>query len=138
MPEQRTETLQGLQIGTGRKSRVSTLNSKVLKGEGGGTGPVVVDPEDGSTRTPKPLLHSGPLQVPAKQLNSLLALDDSGGLQAVSEGERTLQVFPSFGSISNVGSISNTPAASEQGEEPLSPQALAEKTATSAVRLREA
>lgn len=77
----------------------------------------MVDPEDGAMRTPKPLLLSGSTQVPAKHLNSLFSVEDGVGHAMASEPEPgpTLQVFPSFGSISNVGTA--TPAASDAGEE---------------------
>lgn len=102
----------------GRKSRASAFNSKAHgKGESA-AGPVVVDPDDGSMRTPKPLLLSGSMQAPTKHLNSLFSVEESGvGHAMASEPEQgpTLQVFPSFGSISNVGTA--TPGASDAGEE---------------------
>ena len=89
---------------------------------------MVVDPDDGCTRTPKALLLPGGMQVPSKQLNSLLALDEAPAQHSVNDMERALLVFPSFGSISNVGSLA-TPAASEQGEEDVSPQGNAAENA---------
>lgn len=90
----------------------------------------MIDPDDGCTmRTPKPLLLSS-VQVPAKHLNSLFAIEEGPGHAMASEPEPTLQVFPSFGSISNVGTA--TPGASETGEEEV-PQGNADDAAADMV-----
>lgn len=55
------------------------------------------------------------MQVPSKHLNSLFAVEENPAHVMASEPEPALHVFPSFGSISNVGTA--TPVASETGEE---------------------
>jgi hypothetical protein len=82
-------------------------------------GPVLLDPQDGTNRTPKPLAFSGTVQLPAKHLNSLFAVEETPShANVASELESTLPLYPrllSFGSISNVGTA--TPAASDAGED---------------------
>lgn len=93
----------------------------------------MVDPDDGcTTRTPKPLLLSGTVQVPAKHLNTLFAVEENPGHGMATEAEPTLQVFPSFGSISNVGSA--TPGASDAGEEEMQQGNADDAAANVAVR----
>jgi hypothetical protein len=80
---------------------------------------VVLDPQDGTDRTPKPLALSGTVQVPAKHLNSLFAVEENPShANVASDLEPTASVYRrsmSFGSISNVGTA--TPATSDAGEE---------------------
>lgn len=73
------------------------------KADAGVNGPIILDPDDGTDRTPKGLLHSGSLQIPIKQLAGLLSeREDATQLPLVAD--TALDVLPSLASVSVVGS----------------------------------
>lgn len=69
-----------------------------------------MDPDDGTNRTPKGLLHSGSLQIPIKQLAGLIS-EREDGTQLHPLTETVMDVLPSMGSISIGGSIATEKAA---------------------------
>lgn len=62
-----------------------------------------MDPDDGTNRTPKGLLHSGSIQIPITQLAGLISEnEDSAQLRSLTE--TAVDVLPGMGSISIGGS----------------------------------
>jgi hypothetical protein len=93
-----------------RRSRQSVLHHGRGHGkiDGQASGPVVHDPEDGTVRTPKGLLHPGAFQIPAKQIVGFMSTmnDDISHIQSnISDVFMDkLPGFLSIGQFSTIGS----------------------------------
>jgi hypothetical protein len=92
-----------------------TQSKMNTKADAGTSGPVVRDPDDGTIRTPKGLLHTASMQLNMKQLAGFMTNDEPASHPTSEVSGTFMDMFPSLGNFSTFeGSV--TPAASEQGE----------------------